>query len=126
MTERPDEAYPTSIRRDGTLMSTRSRSNRRRTTLLAGILAAGAPRAAVAKTVNIDTTGDLPAAVAALAAGDELVLAGGTYSLSSRFSIGVTGASGAPIVIRSKDGETAVITRPDANQNDVNIEGAAY
>ncbi len=76
--------------------------------------------------VEMGPTDDLRAAVNALGPGDELVLRGGTYNLTSRFSIGAQGTAAAPIVIRSKDGETAVITRPDAGQNTINVENARH
>ncbi|HVU04210.1 MAG TPA: right-handed parallel beta-helix repeat-containing protein [Polyangiaceae bacterium] len=81
---------------------------------------------AAGKTVNIGPGDDLPGAIAALSAGDELVLAGGTYSVSSRLSVGVSGAQGSPIVIRGADGATATITRPDANQNTINVDSAQW
>lgn len=69
---------------------------------------------------------DLIASVGALKPGDELVLQGGTYNLQPKFTIGVSGTAAAPIVIRAKDGEVPVITRPDANQNTINIANASY
>jgi MYXO-CTERM domain-containing protein len=80
-------------------------------------------RAAV---VEITPADDLIASVGKLQPGDELVLAGGTYNLTSKFSITVSGTAQMPIVIRAKDGEVPVITRPDANQNTINIENTAY
>lgn len=81
---------------------------------------------AMAEVIPIDTSGDLIAAVAALQPGDELVLAGGTYELQSKFTISVEGSETEPIVIRAADGEAPVITRPDAGQNTVNIEFSEY
>ncbi len=85
-----------------------------------------APLPAMAATIEIGPMDDLRAEVGNLQPGDELVLRGGTYNLGSRFSIGVSGTEQQPIVIRSKDGETATITRPDAGQNTINIENASY
>lgn len=85
-----------------------------------------APRAARAETIEIGPGDDLIATVGTLLPGDELVLAGGTYNLTQRFSINVSGEQGMPIVIRAKDGEVPIITRPDANENTINIEDATY
>ncbi len=63
---------------------------------------------------------------ALLAPGDEVVLAPGTYSTSARISIPHRGTAGAPITIRAADGAQAIITRPNANQNTLNLEGAQY
>ncbi len=79
-----------------------------------------------ATVTEIGPADDLIAAVNNLKAGDELVLQGGTYNLSPKFTIGVSGTAQAPIMIRAKDGEVPVITRPDANQNTINIENNAY
>jgi hypothetical protein len=75
---------------------------------------------------EITPSDDLIASINKLQPGDELVLAGGTYNLSSKFSITVSGTAQAPIVIRAKDGEVPVITRPDANQNTINIENNSH
>ncbi len=58
--------------------------------------------------------------------GDVVILSAGTYSDGRRLSISHQGTAGAPIIIRSAKGAMAVITRPNANQNVINIEGAAY
>jgi hypothetical protein len=58
--------------------------------------------------------------------GDEVVLSEGTYSDGRRLSISHQGTAAFPIVIRSEQGSMAVITRPNANQNVINIEGAEY
>ncbi len=58
--------------------------------------------------------------------GDEVILSGGTYSDGRRLSISHQGTAASPIVIRSEQGSMAVITRPNANQNVINIEGAEY
>ncbi|MFO0555856.1 MAG: right-handed parallel beta-helix repeat-containing protein [Polyangiaceae bacterium] len=96
---------------------------------LAGAALAGAllsPSVARAAVIEITPADDLQASVSALNPGDELVLGGGTYNLSQRFAIDVQGTAAMPIIIRAKDGETAIITRPDANQNTINVENAAY
>ena len=55
--------------------------------------------------VDISPGGDLRAAIAALRPGQELVLAGGTYTVSSGFSVTVVGTEAQPIVMRAKTGE---------------------
>lgn len=91
-----------------------------------GIMLALSAAPAAAEVIEIGPQGDLPAAVAALQPGDELVLQGGTYSIAALFTIDVSGTAQAPIVIRAKDGEVPVITRPDANQNTINIANNEY
>lgn len=81
---------------------------------------------AQAALIEIGPADDLIAAVNNLKAGDELVLGGGSYNLSPKFTISVSGTAQSPIVIRAKDGEVPIITRPDANQNTINIENNSY
>lgn len=83
------------------------------------------PSVVWAATTEIGPGDNLQAAVDALAPGDELVLQGGTYTLTSRFGISNSGTAQAPITIRAKDGEVPVITR-DAGQNTINVDGADY
>lgn len=91
---------------------------------LGALLLASAP--AFAEIKEITPADDLIQAANSLMPGDELVLAGGTYDITPYFAITVNGTPQAPIVIRAKDGETPVITRPDANQNTINIVGSTY
>ncbi len=58
--------------------------------------------------------------------GDEIVLSSGTYSTNSRISLGQIGTAENPITIRAAEGANVIITRPNANQNVLNIEGAQY
>ena len=58
--------------------------------------------------------------------GDEVILAEGTYSDRRKLKLWQQGTAEAPITIRSADGQRAVITRPDANQNVINIEGGQH
>jgi len=69
---------------------------------------------------------NLQAAVNGLAPGDILLLEGGTYLLTSRFSISKTGSASAPVTIRSTPGATAHITFVDASQNVINVENSAH
>lgn len=83
------------------------------------------PGIARAATIEIGPGANLGQEIAGLGPGDELVLQGGTYTLTSKLTIGVSGTAAQPIVIRAKDGETPHITR-DASQNVINVENAAY
>ena len=60
-------------------------------------------------------------AVAALQPGDRLVLPAGRYSVARFWDITVSGTEQAPIWITAADGAAAVITRPDARQNVMNV-----
>lgn len=65
-------------------------------------------------------------AVAALQAGDELVIAAGTYSMDRMWDIRVSGTAAAPIRIVAAEGAKVVFTRPDDRQNVLNIgQGSA-
>ncbi|EYF01362.1 right-handed parallel beta-helix repeat-containing protein [Chondromyces apiculatus] len=91
-----------------------------------GVAAALLAGQAAAVETEISPGDDLNASIAALTPGDVLVLQGGTYSLTSKLTIGVSGTAEAPIVIRAKEGEVPVITRPDAAQNTVNLVQNEY
>lgn len=77
---------------------------------------------AAAEVIEIGPGDNLQSAVNGLSPGDELVLQGGTYLLSSRFSVQLTGTAAAPLVIRAKEGETPVITYINNSQNVINVE----
>ncbi len=62
----------------------------------------------------------------ALQPGDEMVFAAGTYSTSSRLSLGFRGTTAQRITLRPAEGANVIITRPNQNQNTLNIEGAQY
>ena len=99
---------------------------RKSVVLSSGLLLGLWSNVAHAEVVEIDPTGNLPMAIAGLSAGDELVLGGGTYNLTSKLTVTVQGEPNNPIVIRAKAGEEPIITRPDANQNTINIEDSLY
>lgn len=99
---------------------------RLRSSFLAALLVTSVPAVAAAETFEITPADDLIASINALEPGDELVLGGGTYNISAKLTIGVSGMPGSPIVIRAKDGEVPIITRPDAGQNTINFENASY
>jgi hypothetical protein len=69
---------------------------------------------------------DLEAAVNGLAPGDELVLRGGTYSLTNRFGAVIEGTQAMPIVIRAKAGEKPHVTRPNEDQNIIDFDKARF
>lgn len=89
---------------------------------VAAVLSAGAPAAFAA---DIAPGGNLRSAIAALKPGEELRLAGGTYTMDSGFRVTVNGTAQQPIVMRSKDGERAVIQQTNAGQNVFEISGSS-
>lgn len=84
------------------------------------------PSGASADVFNGGPDDDIEGMINALQPGDELVLSGGMYTLTERFSFDIAGTQSAPIVIRARDGETPHLHRPNANQNIVDIDGAEY
>ncbi len=69
---------------------------------------------------------DVEAAINGAQPGDEVVLAGGEYTLTERFSFDIAGTEGMPIIIRAADGEQPHLHRPMANQNIIDIDGATW
>src|SRR6185436_7029207 len=64
----------------------------------------------------------LYAALGALTPGRALAIGPGTWSISSRLDLSGTGSAQAPyFVIAANPAQRPVITRPDANQNAVNV-----
>ena len=97
---------------------------------IAGVLVAALfARPASSEIINLSTAdnwfGVLNSA-SFLHPGDEVVLAAGTYSDSRRFSLNQVGTAENPIIIRAAEGANVILTRPDAGQNVLNIEGAQY
>jgi hypothetical protein len=90
------------------------------------VAAAVLPASAVAEIIEVGPNDDVEAAINALQPGDELVLQGGTYTLSERFSFDIAGTESEPIVIRAKDGEQPHLNRPNADQNIIDIDGAEH
>jgi hypothetical protein len=82
-----------------------------------------APTGMPAVAADITPGNDLRAAIAALRPGEELRLGGGTYTNDSAFRITVSGTASEPIVIRSKDGEHAIVQQTNSGQNGVEIQG---
>lgn len=79
-----------------------------------------------AATVELSPGDDVQGAINAAMPGDEIVLAGGTYALTERFGIDVSGTLEAPIVIRAKDGEKPNLHREGADQNVIDVDNARY
>jgi MYXO-CTERM domain-containing protein len=59
------------------------------------------PRSASAAEVNVATTSELTTAIGAAMAGDVIVLANGTYTISSKVSCSKVGTEPAPIVVKA-------------------------
>src|SRR5262245_38053857 len=93
------------------------------TLLLSGLLAT-APAWGASQTLG--PTDDVEGAINAMMPGDELILLGGMYMLSERFSFSIAGTEAQPIVIRAMDGERPHFHRPDASQNIVDVDNAEY
>lgn len=91
-----------------------------------GVAALFVQQHARAEVVELQPGDDVASAINAAQPGDELVLAGGTYELTSRFGISVHGTEGAPIVIRAADGETPVFSRPNADQNVIDVDDGEH
>jgi hypothetical protein len=71
---------------------------------------------------HTDPSGDsLVKAVAALQPGDQLEIATGTYSVERMWDLQVSGTADAPIWIVAADEAQVIITRPDDQQNVLNI-----
>ncbi|MCX6367337.1 MAG: right-handed parallel beta-helix repeat-containing protein [Armatimonadetes bacterium] len=71
---------------------------------------------------HADTKNDsLAKAVAALQAGDKLIIAPGTYSVERMWDIQIRGTADAPIWVVADEDATVLLTRPDGRQNVLNI-----
>ena len=90
------------------------------------LMGVAVPSVALAELLLAGPSDDVEAMINALQPGDELVVSGGTYTLTERFSFSIAGTESAPIVIRAADGETPVLHRPNANQNIVDIDDAEH
>lgn len=102
---------------------------RRSPKLLAQLLCVAAllvSREALAEVFEVSPPDDVEAAIAMLAPGDELIVHGGTYTLTERFGIDIAGTEAMPIVVRAADGEVPVLDRPATDQNVIDIDSAEY
>ncbi len=93
---------------------------------VSSVLLSLASLGAHAATVEVTPSGDLRGAISALRPGDELVLGGGTYTMSSRFGVTVVGTQALPIVIRAKTGEKPRIHMNTTAQNIIEVAGSRY
>ncbi len=84
------------------------------------------PSVAGAEVFTGGPSDDIEAMINALGPGDELVLSGGMYTLTERFSFAIAGTENAPIIIRAAEGETPHLHRPNASQNIIDIDDAEY
>jgi hypothetical protein len=92
--------------------------------LAAGLLLRSA--ALCAAEIEIGPGDDFRAAMQNLAAGDTLVMHGGTYPLSSHFELNLAGTAERPITIRAAAGEQPVLHYVDDSQNIVNIADSNF
>ena len=76
--------------------------------------------------IEIGPGDNFEAAAAALVPGEELVLRGGTYTFDENITVSVNGTPGQPIIIRSKNGEEAILEQATANHNVVEINASSY
>ena len=70
---------------------------------------------------DIQNGAALKTAIQNLVPGDRLEIGNGTYSINSLTSFNLAGTAGAPIWIAARAGHGPVITRPNADQNVVNV-----
>jgi len=68
----------------------------------------------------------LKAAIESLQPGDDLLIHGGTYTVSTRVSIDVVGTENVTTRIRAADGEAVRIEQTNPNQNGIEIARAAW
>ena len=76
--------------------------------------------------IEIGPGDDFRSAMQNLAAGDTLIMHGGTYSLSSYFELDLVGTADQPITIRAAAGEQPVLQYVDDGQNIVNIVDSSF
>jgi hypothetical protein len=79
-----------------------------------------------ATTIEITPADDFRSIMQGLQPGDTLIMDGGTYTLSSFFSLSLAGTSTFPIVIRAKTGERPVIAYVDDSQNIINFSNTTF
>jgi hypothetical protein len=72
-------------------------------------------------TVSVSDVSEFQIALSNASAGDWIKLEGGIYNLDTFFQINASGTVNSPIWITPEPGASVELTRPDANQNTVNI-----
>src|SRR5689334_11661607 len=82
--------------------------------------------AAHAAVIDVAPTDDLRALLATAHAGDEFLLAAGTYTLTARLSLQVLGTADAPVIVRSATGARARIERASPALNVIDIESSRH
>src|SRR5689334_13009165 len=95
---------------------------RRRTACLTALLATCLAGNALAGTTELGPNDGVEAALNAAKPGDEIVLQGGTYTLTDAWHLTMKGSSAAPIVVRAKDGEKPHLNRPATDQNIIDFD----
>ena len=101
---------------------------RKRQLILLVLFASACPPAASAAVYELTPDDDWFVVINGdrLQPGDEVMLAAGVYSDRRRLVMGHRGTADLPIVIRAAEGGGAVLQRPDARQNTINMVGAQY
>ncbi len=75
---------------------------------------------------ELDNGAALRSAILRLQPGERLEIGAGRYSIAARFGIHLQGTATAPIWIAAQGGGAVVLTRPDADQNAVNVDFSRY
>jgi hypothetical protein len=76
---------------------------------------------------DLENGADLEDVLENLSAGDHVLIHAGSYSVESRLYLNnATGTAQEPIVIRGAPGEQVIITRPDAEQNVMDVDNSDY
>lgn len=94
--------------------------------LLVLLLIMGVAPCASATTIEIGPADNFRIAMQGLSPGSTLVLRGGTYTVSSYFSVSLHGTSAMPIVIRAKAGEHPIFEFAGSSQNILNINDSSF
>jgi MYXO-CTERM domain-containing protein len=94
--------------------------------LLSAIATGLVAQTARAASVEVGPGDGVEAAMNALKPGDELVLRGGTYTLTDAWHVTIRGTEQAPIVVRAKDGELPKLNRPGIDQNIIDFDDVQY
>src|SRR4051794_7956443 len=90
------------------------------------LLLAACAGSAFAADIEIGPGDDFRSAMQNLAAGDTLIMHGGTYALSSYFELDLVGTAQQPITIRAAPGEQPELHYVDDGQNIVNIVDSGF
>jgi hypothetical protein len=100
----------------------------RRRAILLLLLASACDSAAVASVYEVTPNDDWFSVLNGdhLKPGDEVVLAAGVYREGRRLVLGHRGTADQPILIRAAEDARAVLQRPDARQNTINMIGAQH